>query len=217
MAAFPLYFFSLGLLFHFCFFFAWRAAVSARGPKTLAWGLTLEISVLDSLLGAYWAWAFCGALARGTALPLLAATTPFDELCITFMMSYLAADLALGLLFYRPQLRVDTTYVHHVAYFLLEGYCVLHGFTRYYLIFAILELPTCVLALGSAFPSMRSDAAFGATFFATRIVFEVFVAGALLAVRAPIPLHLLLPPVAASLAMHVVWLRSWMAPKGKAV
>ena len=198
---------------HIIFYALWRSLVAGASEKTRAWGLTLEISSLYSLLGFYWVWEFCAALARGTALHLLAQQTPFDELCIVWMISYLVVDLFFGLLDYRSQLRVDTTYVHHALYFLVEVFCLLNGYARYYLIFSVLELPTCVLALGSAFPSWRHDALFGGTFLITRILYEVFVAAALVAVGAPMPLYLLAPPVVASLAMHVVWMRAWMAPK----
>ncbi len=123
--------------------------------------------------------------------------------------------MARKILDYRAHLRVDTTYVHHVAYFALELFCLLNGYARYYLIFAILELPTCVLALGSAFPSLRNDAAFFGTFVGTRLAYEVFVVAALLLVRAPMPLHLLGPPVVASLTKHVLWMKSWLTPKRK--
>ena len=198
---------------HLVFYGLWRSVVAGANLKTRAWGLTLEISALYTALGLYWVWVFCASLANGTTLHLLAQQTPFDEACITLMISYLVADLCVGLVDYRSQLRVDTTYAHHVLYFSLEVFCLLNGYARYYLLFAILELPTCVLALGSAFPSLRSDALFGSTFVATRIVYEVFAAAALLAVGAPMPLYLLAPPVVASLAMHVVWMRAWMAPK----
>jgi hypothetical protein len=40
-------------------------------------------------------------------------------------------------------------------------------------------------------------------------------ARALLLVRAPMPLHLLGPPVVASLTIHVLWMKSWLTPKRK--
>ncbi len=212
-----LLYFLISVAFHLFFYVFWRKAV-ARSEKALAWGLTLEISSLYTLLGVHWLWAFCTSLARGTTLVLLKGTTPFDSFCVLFMMGYLFVDLTVGVLHYRAQLRFDTTYAHHFAYFGLELFCLLNGYARYYLIFAILELPTAVLALGCVAQEMRNDTLFQWTFVGTRIVYEVFVVVALLLVKAPIPLHLLAPPVFASLAMHVMWMRPWFlqkAPKDK--
>lgn len=207
--------FAASLLSQLGFYLFWRLTLGAASEKVRAWGLTLQISTLYSLLGLYWVARFNTALLSGTALQLLAEETLFDRACVVHMMSYLVCDLCIGLADYRPQLRVDTTYVHHVAYFLLEAYVLFSGraYCRYYLIFAVLEVPTAVMALGACFPALRADLLFGASFFATRIAYEVYLMAALVYVAAPMPLYLIGPPFVASMAMHVQWFRLWLQPK----
>ena len=89
-----LLYFLISVAFHLFFYVFWRKAV-ARSEKALAWGLTLEISSLYTLLGVHWLWAFCTSLARGTTLVLLKGTTPFDNFCVLFMMGYVRSPLCL--------------------------------------------------------------------------------------------------------------------------
>ncbi len=83
---------------------------------------------------------------------------------LTFFACVNCVDLVCGVLFYRSQLTLMTSYLHHTIYVWL-CYCALTGdgiFTtcRVFsvnMMFTLLEeIPTFLLALGSLFPTMRT-------------------------------------------------------------
>jgi hypothetical protein len=76
-------------------------------------------------------------------------------------------------------------------------------FTAPFMIPCIEELPTFILALGSVFPSLRSDALFGFTFFILRIVFHAF-----LLYNCPYSIKAVFLSI--SMVMQLAWFGKWV-------
>jgi hypothetical protein len=84
-------------------------------------------------------------------------------------------DLFLGVLFYREHLYLLTSWIHHIAYFVLCTWVL--GTRKWCPLFAVCcleELPTLVMAAGRLDAAWRSDLVFGVTYFATRICLHAF-------------------------------------------
>jgi hypothetical protein len=140
-------------------------------------------------------------------------------ICIWFGLANIA-DFGYGLLLYPDQLGVLTTYVHHtlfiwLMYFAPTGnglFVTSTPFTPAFCAMLIEEIPTFLLALGSVFPSMRTDLGFGLTFFIFRIVYHAyFTLYSIYSLMSPpiIVLYLL------TLTLHVNWFYSWITKYGK--
>ena len=152
-----------------------RCALPTR--KARAWALTLAVATLFGfVIGIPNAYALSAALLTGDPAPvaaLLSTETPFGRFCASYMVAFLALDLAIGVVDYPEQLQLLSGYVHHVAYFLLYSYLIYRGKTQFLLVGAICEVPTAIMALGTIVPALRQDAGFGVSFFFTRIVWFV--------------------------------------------
>mmetsp|Transcript_51604 Transcript_51604/g.121098 ORF Transcript_51604/g.121098 Transcript_51604/m.121098 type:complete len:236 (+) Transcript_51604:93-800(+) len=85
-------------------------------------------------------------------------------------------DLVLGIVFYIEHLHILTSWIHHIAYFLLCNWLVetANGYCPLFVICCLEELPTFILALGSINKDWRSDFWFGSTFFVLRICLHSF-------------------------------------------
>lgn len=134
--------------------------------------------------------------------------------CVTFL------DLFYGLIFYREQLSLLTTYIHHTLYIWLM-YFIITGdgifiktptpFSKAFMWCLIEELPTFLLALGSIFPSLRSDLAFGISFFLLRIVYHLYVFYITWNLGAYTPMIVL---YFITLGMHFIWFYTWFVKYG---
>ena len=136
------------------------------------------------------------------------ATTKF--IAINFL-SFLIADTGLGIFQYAEHFHVLTGWVHHAVYTLFLLTLYLTNFTGIFAVFAVEELPTLVLGLGTIDKRLRTDNGFGLLFFATRICWH-FV-GCYNACTAP-PGH----PIGhhawfglLSFALHLHWFSQWCA------
>lgn len=152
-----------------------RCALPTR--KARAWALTLAVATLFGfVIGIPNAYALTAALLTGDpakVAALLSTETPFGRFCATYMVTFLALDLAIGVIDYSEQLQLLSGYVHHVAYCALYSYLLYWGKTQFVLVGAICEVPTAIMALGTIAPALRQDAGFGVSFFFTRIVWFV--------------------------------------------
>ncbi len=130
-------------------------------------------------------------------------------------------DLVLGLIFYRSQLTLMTTYIHHSLYtwlmfFLVTGNGLFVStptpFSVAFIWCLIEELPTFLLAFGSLFPSLRSDLLFGGTFFFLRLVYHSVLCLVMARMGAYTPILVL---YGLTFLMHVVWFQTWYTKYGK--
>ena len=130
------------------------------------------MSVIFSAIGVGKAAAGAGALARGGTRGFgewLLSGSRGDAAALVFFAAFLALDCGIGLAEYPSELRWDSTWVHHVAYAAIALHLVARGWPNLLLVFMVCEVPTALLALGSVLPAARNDAAFGASFAATRL------------------------------------------------
>lgn len=135
--------------------------------------------------------------------------------CVIFAVGNIA-DLTLGLIFYPSELGLLTTYIHHTLYTWLMifgmtsngGFVQTKGpFTTAFLFCTIEELPTFFLALGSIFPTCRTDLGFGATFFILRIVFHITILHHEMACNGYAPMYSL---IILTLLLHLYWFYGWV-------
>ena len=156
---------------------AWYGLLRTQFPprsKQRAWLLTLPVSLLFSVIGAGYIARFAVALSAASPLAavdrMLGAESALDAFAASYMIVFLSLDLLLGQLDYSEHLQLDTGYIHHAVYLPIYTYMLCNGFTPYLLLGAACEVPTFIMALGTIFPSLRQDLAFGVSFFFTRIV-----------------------------------------------
>jgi hypothetical protein len=93
--------------------------------------------------------------------------------CVYFS-SFMILDLIVGLVDYRKQIDLVSGYIHHALYLLLMFIALTSHWCTAVSVHHVLELPTLILALGSVFPALRADLAMGVTFFATRILINIW-------------------------------------------
>ncbi len=139
--------------------------------------------------------------------------------CIWFALANVI-DLAFGLVFYRKQLGLITAYFHHSVFIWMMvaattgngGFLTVTPFAPAFTAMLIEEFPTFLLALGSVFPSMRSDLGFGVSFFLLRIALHVcyLAYGVFSGIDKPvIGLYVL------TLVMHLNWFYAWVTKYGR--
>jgi hypothetical protein len=164
------------LLFQLTFYALLRPLFPA--PRQRAWILTLAVSALFGLLvGPLYLLTFFTALAHPSPAAALGRALEAegwpDAAAASFMITFLALDITIGRLDYAEHLRLDTGYIHHAVYLPIYSYMLYFGFTPFLLLGACCEVPTFIMALGTLFPGLRQDLAFGVTFFFTRIVWFI--------------------------------------------
>lgn len=129
-------------------------------------------------------------------------------------------DLLFGLIFYRSHLDPLTAYVHHTLYIWITitaftgngGFAKFEPFTGGAAALLVEELPTLLLAMGSVFPSMRTDLGFGVTFFLLRIAFH----GAMMVYMVRSGVSTLVTILfCVTMTMHAFWFYSWASKYGK--
>lgn len=158
--------------------------------KQLAWCISLFNSLFMSIVGVYFLFdifpkiqfEYFTCLGEDHNLSVMHGIDNFGTaICIMFAVGNVA-DLILGLIFYRSELGLLTTYIHHTLYTWLMYFGITTNgifmkttgpFTTAFLFCTIEEVPTFILALGTIFPSLRSDLGFGITFFLFRILFHI--------------------------------------------
>jgi hypothetical protein len=92
---------------------------------------------------------------------------------LIFFTSCNTMDLILGYFYYREFLFPLTTITHHIFFIIIViGFLGFHN-TRGFLLTFVFELPTFLLSIGTVWPHLRSDMAFGITFLFTRIGFHI--------------------------------------------
>ena len=137
--------------------------------KARAWLLTLSASVVLTLAGCVYFALAVSALVSGGFRELVTSDGPAGRAVTAGFVATLLLDLAVGCADYPEHLALGTGWVHHFAYVLLCGSFLHAKCVNAFLVYALCELPTVVLAAGSIAPKLRRDVLFGATFAATRL------------------------------------------------
>ncbi len=125
-------------------------------------------------------------------------------------------DIVIGLVFYRSQIGFLTGWVHHIVYvWMMIGCTTGYGifvtsvvYSPNFVLVLVEELPTFLLALGSIFPSLRTDLGFGVTFFALRLVYHVFMF--YFTIRFYTLTRIPTVMFSLTLAMHLQWFSGWV-------
>lgn len=138
--------------------------------------------------------------------------------CIWFALANFF-DLVFGVLFYKQYLDPLTAYAHHTVYIWIlitamtgnGGFAHFEPFAAGPVYMFIEEMPTFMLALGSVFPSLRTDVGFGVTFLVLRLIYHAYmlVYSVLLGVDLVIPVMYVL-----TMMLHVFWFYTWMRKYG---
>lgn len=109
--------------------------------------------------------------------------------------------------YYPDQIQLLSGWVHHTLYLALMAWALSSHFTCGFCLFLPMEFPTWILAVGSIYPERRSDLLFGASFFATRILYHAMLLQRLLRIRdAPVPVWV---PTLLAFALHCYWFALW--------
>jgi hypothetical protein len=191
------------------------AVEESKLRRKRAWFLTLPVSFyFGFLLGPVYIIGLLRSMWEGApaVVNFLTAETGVGRHACILMVTFLVLDLVIGIIDYREQIKMLTGWIHHVLYILLYASQLHTGGTQYLIVGACCEIPTFILAVGTAFPSMRSDMAFGVTFFFTRIVWFLFmfIVYSTAAYNSFIPVAVYGPPNIGALLLHCYWWRSWL-------
>lgn len=149
----------------------------------------------------------------GDVRALLPATRYNSFIC-TFFGTFCLLDIAYGVVFYPKQIDLLTGWVHHPIYIWLMYFVHKHGLQGGFCLFLVEELPTTLLALGNVYRPLRTNLAFGASFFATRIAWHTFMLGKFWTHRRDIsqPLWAL---VTLTLALHLHWFYGYLRQQAR--
>ncbi|KAJ3324779.1 hypothetical protein HDV06_006087 [Boothiomyces sp. JEL0866] len=102
--------------------------------------------------------------------------SPLAVTVSAYFISYLIADMLLGYYCYPDQMDPVTGWAHHTIYLFLIPLIIHYKVPGAFLVAAVMELPTLILAVGYLNPLLRSENLFGLTFFITRLMFHVYFA-----------------------------------------
>lgn len=100
--------------------------------------------------------------------------SPYVTVLSAFFITYVFFDLVMGHIFYRDQMNIDSGYVHHTIYTILVFLLIQWRLSSAFVICGIMELPTMLMAFATLNKRLRHDNLFGGSFFATRILFHLY-------------------------------------------
>ena len=193
-------------------------------PKKLSWAITLLNSTIICL---------CSVVYLHVKFPVIrdlittgsSAYELYHEknnfvvvVCLWFGLANIC-DILFGLIFYPKYLNILTAWVHHSVYIWMMIIATTgNGFFMTARVFApafifagIEEVPTFLLALGSMFPSLRTDFGFGISFFLLRIVFHILIFSYAIYSRTDTLTHVL---YGLTLTLHLHWFSNWILKYG---
>lgn len=133
---------------------------------------------------------------------------------VLFFVSSNVMDLILGTIYYPSQLDPLTSVFHHVFYVSFMMILLLHNYSRGFVLCFFMEVPTSLLALGSVWPECRTDLGFGISFFITRLVYNVYLAGRLYYLS---PEGHIWKVCTTVLCMHIYWFYKWIKAYGNKI
>ncbi|KAJ3034255.1 hypothetical protein HDV00_005248 [Rhizophlyctis rosea] len=174
--------------------------------KSRAWILTFVAAIIMSLasLPFLHSHILLGRFSMAQS-PLVDST--FARWTCGFFVAYLLCDLGLGRALYPSQMNFWSGYFHHTLYTFMVIGLLAAGVPGGFCTMGILELPTAVMALGCLDKKFRNDAAFGATFFLTRIVIHAYF---IVDLYYSFPGRGLWMVLAGVMPLHVMWFKGWI-------
>jgi len=197
------------------------AKLSISNTKTLAWVISLINSVCMSIVGIIFTYfVICTYpeffLFGNDGLKIWCHKSNLTMLTCIWFAAVNIFDLVFGLIFYRKYLSFTTTYLHHsvftwACFAFATGNAIVFKSRPTPGAFALAmleEIPTAVLAIGSTFPSLRTDIGFGLSFFLFRLVFHgyIWINSFYLGVG-----YLQNFITTMSMLLHITWFYSWFS------
>jgi hypothetical protein len=195
-----------------------------KEKKRLAWCITLLNSLSTTLLCLVYCsvktYTSTGIFNSNVTLLMIHGNDNISAITCTVFACVNILDLILGLIFYRSQLGLMTTYIHHSLYTWLMFFLVTGNglfvttptpFSMAFIWCLIEEFPTFLLALGTIFPSLRADLSFGVSFFLLRLLYHSFLFLLMVRMEAYTPMLFL---YGLTFAMHLEWFRVWFKKYG---
>jgi hypothetical protein len=147
---------------------------------------------------------FATIQAHGTNTTLALLMQPEDVWLANYTIGYFSADLLLGALFDRKHMSIVAGYVHHSVYIALVHYLKSIGHSNLIYICAPFEIPTLLLDINRIKSTPYGQAAFGLTFAAFRIVYNIYM---LSTVYKANPNYNIITTL--MLTLHTIWIRDW--------
>jgi hypothetical protein len=190
--------------------------------KRFAWYLSaINAAVMTLSGGVYLHHLWCNRFALGlpVAKEIFHDRSNFSVLVCLWFGVVNIFDLGIGFVYYPAYQGILTSWIHHLGYIHISYVCItgnggFYAVTPYanaLLLAAMEEFPTFLLALGSMYGSLRTDAGFGISFFLLRIVFHGYLC--IVSILAPVEFPLLVVSVL-SMSMHVYWFYTWVGKYG---
>lgn len=200
--------------------------LTIQNRRTRAWMISLINSFAMSVVGVYYFamvnYEYPQFLLMGSE-GLEKGYARVDNIsciiCVWFAVANIF-DLLFGVLFYREQLSLLTTYFHHPL-FAWASMAFLTGNAIFlkcrptpggFALTMIEEIPTFLLALGNVFPKCRTDLGFGLTFFVFRVIYHGYLFIHVTAVNTG-AYHSCI--VLLTLSIHIHWFLTWARKYGK--
>lgn len=169
--------------------------------RRLAWVLTLLSAIVGSAAGT----VQLLRVAQHGWQPEVVTGSPREWRFVThFFMVYFVWDWILSFKYYPSFFDGLTGYAHHVFYFFAGIGFLYFENTTPFMMGLIMEYSSFFMSIGSCHPHLRSDMAFGATFFCVRVVYHVFLVYRFFVM--PHPVWML---GAAPLPVHLLWFKNW--------
>ena len=194
-------------------------AIFGNEEKKLAWSLSMVNSGIMSLIGIVYLVEKLPSYPRFFFLgdngirPFHGLNNVAVLVNIWFALANIV-DLLFGMIFYPRFLGLLTAYIHHSVFIWImwtsatgNGFFLqATPFAPAFSLMLIEEIPTFLLAVGSIFPSLRTDVGFGLTFFLLRICYHSYVfAYAIYSGVEVVALVL----YTLTLALHIFWFYGW--------
>lgn len=198
-----------GLYILVSFFFI-LAFTGVRGEKRTSWVLSLIVSMTEVFLCVPVVYDLFVSN-QGQTSPFVYRDNNFSRFAVTIFIAFMIMDLVVGNIFYPKQIDFLSGYFHHTFYLVLLSYALKYQFSNCFLVFLPLELPTAILALGSVYSFLRSDALFGVSFFLTRICYHAYLLKSLVkdVYNDDINEVNLAAPCALTFLLHIYWFTNW--------
>jgi hypothetical protein len=191
-------------------------AEAARRERMRARSWLLSLLVSGGLSAAslvYGPPVLAAAFAGEPVYPLLLVPDAGGRVVTLCFVTFLVADILVGLVDYRAQLDLLTGWVHHTVYFVTLVWFLSLRMDSAFPSFTPCELPTFLLALGSVHKPWRLDLPMGVLFFLTRILYFGGLVAAIWLAEGPLAVR---PWLGAALfALHSFWMRGWLRSYAK--
>jgi len=182
--------------------------------RARSWILSLASSLTMSICGVIYSVKFFNQIYYSGMHNLEIFVISDDELsrtiCIFFKV-FLFIDIIIGMLDYKSQVQFLSGWFHHIFYAGFLSWILTRNLSVGFALVTPLEFPTFLLALGTVFPSLRTDLSFGIVFFTTRILYHGFV----IYLFYQFETVMLWPTILALWGLHWHWFLGWMRSMNK--